>query len=69
MFNCKTKPVRLEKPLTVKERFDKWVNKHYFTLLIILTLMIMFVLLLIVLLCIPSATESGMLRNYLIRGI
>ena len=69
MFNCKNKPVRLEKPLTVKEKFDKWVNKHYFTLLIILSLMIMFVLLLIVLLCIPSATESGMLRNYLARGI
>ena len=69
MFNYKTKPVRLEKPLTVKERFDKWVNKHCFTLLTILTLMIMFVLLLIVLLCIPSATESGMLRNYLARGI
>ena len=69
MFNCKTKPVRLEKPLTVKERFDKWVNKHYFTLLTILSLMIMLTLLLIVLLCIPSATESGMLRNYLIRGI
>ena len=69
MFNCKNKPVRLEKPLTVKERFDKWVNKHYFTLLIILSLMIMFVLLLIVLLCIPSATESGMLRNYIARGI
>ena len=69
MFNCKTKPVRLEKPLTVKERFDKWVNKHYFTLLIILSLMIMFTLLLIVVLCIPSATESGMLRNYIARGI
>ena len=69
MFNCKTKPVRLEKPLTVKERFDKWVNKHYFTLLTILTLMIMLTLLLIVLLCIPSATESGMLRNYIARGI
>ena len=69
MFNYKTKPVRLEKPLSFKEKFDKWVNKHYFTLLIILSLMIMFVLLLIVLLCIPSATESGMLRNYLIRGI
>ena len=69
MFNCKNKPVRLEKPLTVKEKLDKWVNKHYFTLLTILTLMIMFVLLLIVLLCIPSATESGMLRNYLARGI
>ena len=69
MFNCKTKPVRLEKPLTVKERFDKWVNKHYFTLLTILTLMIMFVLLLIVILCIPCATESGMLRNYIARGI
>ena len=68
MFNYK-KPVRLEKPLTVKERFDKWVNKHYFTLLIILSLMIMFTLLLIVVLCIPCATESGMLRNYLIRGI
>ena len=69
MFNCKNKPVRLEKPLSFKEQFDKWVTKHYFTLLIILTLMIMFVLLLIVLLCIPSATESGMLRNYLIRGV
>ena len=69
MFNYKNKPVRLEKPLTVKERFDKWANKHYFTLLTILTLMIMFVLLLIVLLCIPSATESGMLRNYIARGI
>ena len=69
MFNHKTKPVRLEKQLTFREKFDKWVNKHYFTLLTILTLMIMFVLLLIVLLCIPSATESGMLRNYLIRGI
>lgn len=69
MFNCKNKPVRLEKPLSFQERFDKWVNKHYFTLLIILSLMVMFVLLLIVLLCIPSATESGMLRNYLIRGI
>ena len=69
MFNHKTKPVRLEKPLTVKERVNKWVNKHYFTLLIILSLMIMFTLLLIVLLCIPCATESGMLRNYLIRGI
>ena len=69
MFNCKNKPVRREKQLTIKEKFDKWVNKHYFTLLIILSLMIMFVLLLIVLLCIPSATESGMLRNYLIRGV
>ena len=69
MFNCKNKPVRLEKQLTIKERFDKWVNKHYFTLLIILSLMIMFVLLLIMLLIIPCATESGMLRNYLIRGI
>ena len=69
MFNYKTKPVRLEKPLSFRERFDKWVNKHYFTLLIILSIMIMFTLLLIVLLCIPSATESGMLRNYLIRGI
>ena len=69
MFSHKSKPVRLEKPLTVKEKFDKWVNKHYFTLLIILSLMIMFVLLLIALLLIPSATESGMLRNYLARGI
>ena len=69
MFNCKNKPVRLEKPLSFQERFDKWVNKHYFTLLTILSLMIMFVLLLIVLLCIPSATESGMLRNYIARGI
>ena len=69
MFSHKNKPVRLEKPLTVKERFDKWVNKHYFTLLIILSLMIMFTLLLIVVLCIPSATESGMLRNYIARGI
>ena len=69
MFSHKSKPVRLEKPLTIKEKMDRWVNKHYFTLLIILTLMIMFVLLLIVLLCIPSATESGMLRNYIARGI
>ena len=69
MFNHKNKPVRLEKQLTIKEKFDKWMNKHYFTLLIILSLMIMFVLLLIVVLCIPCATESGMLRNYLIRGI
>ena len=69
MFNYKNKPVRLEKPLSFKEKMDKWVNKHYFTLLTILSLMVMFVLLLIVLLCIPSATESGMLRNYLIRGI
>ena len=69
MFNYKTKPVRLEKPLSIKERFDKWVDKHYFTLLIILSIMIMIVLLLIVLLCIPSATESGMLRNYIARGI
>ena len=56
MFNYKTRLVRLEKQLTTKERFDKWVNKHYFTLLIILLIS-------------PSATESGMLRNYLIRGI
>ena len=69
MFNYKTKPVRLEKPLSFRERFDKWMNKHYFTLLIILSIMIMCVLLLIVVLCIPSATESGMLRNYLVRGI
>ena len=69
MFNYKNKPVRLEKPLSFRERLDKWVNKHYFTLLTILTLMIMFVLLLIILLIIPSATESGMLRNYLIRGV
>ena len=69
MFNHKTQPVRLEKQLTFKERFNKWVNKHYFTLLTILSLIIILVLLLIVLLCIPSATESGMLRNYLIRGV
>ena len=69
MFSHKSKPVRLEKPLSFREKFDKWVNKHYFTLLTILTLMIMFVLLLIVLLIIPSATESGMLRNYIARGI
>ena len=69
MFNYKTRPVRLEKQLSFKEKFNKWVNKHYFTLLTMLTLMIMFVLLLIILLLIPSATESGMLRNYLIRGI
>ena len=69
MFSHRNKPVRLEKPLSFREKFDKWVNKHYFTLLIILSLMIMFTLLLIVVLCIPCATESGMLRNYLIRGI
>ena len=69
MFSHKSKPVRLEKPLSFKEKFDRWVNKHYFTVLIILSIMIMIVLLLIVLLCIPSATESGMLRNYLVRGI
>ena len=69
MFNHKTKPVRLGKQLSFREKCDKWVNKHYFTLLIILSLMIMCVLLLIVLLIIPCATESGMLRNYLIRGI
>ena len=69
MFSHKSKPLRLEKPLSFKEKFDRWVNKHYFTLLTILSLMIMFVLLLIVLLCIPSATESGMLRNYLVRGV
>ena len=69
MFNYKTKPVRLEKQLSFREKFDKWVNKHYFTLLTILSLMIMFTLLLIVVLCIPSATESGMLRNYLMRGV
>ena len=69
MFSHKSKPVRLEKPLSFKEKMDKWVNKHYFTLLIILSIMIMLVLLLIVLLCIPSATESGMLRNYIVRGV
>ena len=69
MFSHKNKPVRLGKPLSFKEKMDKWVNKHYFTLLIILSLMIMCVLLLIILLCIPSATESGMLRNYIARGI
>ena len=69
MFSHRNKPVRLEKPLSFKEKMDKWVNKHYFTLLTILSLMIMFTLLLIVLLCIPSATESGMLRNYIARGI
>lgn len=69
MFSHRNKPVRLGKQLSFREKFDKWVNKHYFTLLIILSLMIMFVLSLIVLLIIPSATESGMLRNYLIRGI
>ena len=69
MFNYKTRPVRLEKQLSFKEKFNKWVNKHYFALLTMLTLMIMFTLLLIVVLCIPSATESGMLRNYLIRGV
>ena len=69
MFNYKTQPVRLEKQLSFKEKVDKWVNKHYFTLLTILSIMIMLTLLLIVLLCIPCATESGMLRNYLIRGI
>ena len=69
MFSHRNKPVRLEKPLSFRERFDKWVNKHYFTLLISLSLMIMFTLLLIVVLCIPSATESGMLRNYLVRGV
>lgn len=69
MFSHRNKPVRLEKPLSFKEKMDKWVNKHYFTLLTILTLMIMFVLLLIILLIIPSATESGMLRNYLISGV
>ena len=69
MFSHKSKPVRLEKPLSFKEKMDKWVNKHYFTLLIILSLMIMLVLLLIVLLLIPCATESGMLRNYIARGI
>ena len=69
MFSHKSKPVRLEKPLSFQEKFDKWVNKHYFTLLIILSIMIMIVLLLIILLLIPSATESGMLRNYLMRGI
>ena len=69
MFSHRNKPVRLEKPLSFRERFDKWVNKHYFTLLTILSLMIMCVLLLIILLIIPSATESGMLRNYLVRGI
>lgn len=69
MFSHRNKPVRLEKQLTIKEKLDKWVNKHYFTLLTILSLMIMCVLLLIVLLCISSATESGMLRNYIARGI
>ena len=69
MFSHKSKPVRLGKQLSFREKCDKWVNKHYFTLLIILSIMIMFVLLLIVLLIIPCATESGMLRNYLIRGI
>ena len=69
MFSHKSKPVRLGKQLSFREKCDKWVNKHYFTLLIILSLMIMCVLLLIVLLLIPSATESGMLRNYLVRGV
>ena len=69
MFSHKSKQVRLEKPLTVRERFDRWVDKHYFTLLTILSLMIMLVLLLIVLLIIPCATESGMLRNYIVRGV
>ena len=69
MFSHKTKPVRLEKQLSFREKCDKWVNKHYFTLLTILSLMIMLTLLLIILLIIPCATESGMLRNYLIRGI
>ena len=69
MFSHKSKPVRLEKQLSFREKFEKWVNKHYFTLLTILTLMIMLTLLLIVLLCIPCATESGMLRNYIARGI
>lgn len=69
MFSHKSKPVRLEKPLSFKEKMDKWVNKHYFTLLTILSLMIMFTLLLIIVLCIPCATESGMLRNYIVRGV
>lgn len=69
MFSHRNKPVRLEKQLSIKEKLDKWVNKHYFTLLTILTLMIMLVLLLIILLIIPSATESGMLRNYIVRGV
>lgn len=65
-------PVRLSAPkeLTVSERIDNWALKHQF---IILTFCFTAGGVLIILLAYSivglSATESGMLRNFLARGL
>ena len=65
-------PVRLGKkePKSVMTRIDEWALNHAH---ILLPISIIIALCLFIALCYAivgvSATESGMLRNYLIRGI
>ena len=68
-------PVRLNKKEetfteTISNRIDAWANRHAILILIVMVafLIALFVWLIFALTGV-SATESGMLRNFIIRGV
>ncbi|MBR3208733.1 MAG: hypothetical protein IKF82_00535 [Bacilli bacterium] len=61
-FFKKKKPVRLERELTVKERIQNWINRHYVPLFIIGIVIALFLFVSFCLLFVPG-TESGIVYN------
>lgn len=62
MWKKSKKPVRLEKKMSLKEKIQNWINRHYGTLVFIGLVIAMILFVLFCLKFVPG-TESGVYYN------
>lgn len=62
LFKIKKEPVRLGKKVTMKEKIQNWINRHYGPLLIIGSIIVMILVVVFIISFVPG-TESGLVYN------
>ena len=61
-LTMKKKPVKLSKKLTIKERVQNWINRHYGPLMTIAIIIALILFVSFVMTFVPG-TESGLVYN------
>jgi len=61
-FKVKKEPIRLGKKVTMKEKIQNWINKHYGPLVIIACIIVLILLVAFIISFVPG-TESGLVYN------
>lgn len=62
MWRKSKKPVRLDKKVSLAEKIQNWINRHYGYILLILILIAMFLFVYFCYMFVPG-TESGLVYN------